>query len=419
MTLLVISPDFISHYRPLAAVARVAKLAGNRVVFATGKNMAPYVEAEGFEWTLLSLSETSNSGIAKQNPSIKRFLDATKEGPIATLRCQALDREADLLWQPIAVAKRIAEICESLDPDDILVDQVSFGSTLGVYATGRPFTTLVPGHPSQLPVGTEHYGMPAIWPQSILPEPRELDELAAITDRVAKAFTHNWNQALAAVAPHRQPVDNAFRVHGQQVLYNSSATYCAPERLPLLPKNHQFVGPLVREETLTEDTQRWLDHGEGVPKIYVAFGTFLSHRSDVLQTIAQALKLIDARVAMAIGANDKALFEPTPAGWLVASSLPQVGLLSGCDLVIHHGGNNSVQEALAMGVRQIIMPFSTDQFANAADLERVDQCQVFSPNHIQPQELANTIKSQLALPKPKKVASPSIKGAGLGCFALT
>ena len=122
---------------------------------------------------------------------------------------------------------------------------------------------------------------------------------------------------------------------------------------------------------------------------------------------------------MAIGANDKALFEPIPDGWLVASSLPQVGLLSGCDLVIHHGGNNSVQEALAMGVRQIIMPFSTDQFANAADLELVDQCQVLSPNHIQPQELANTIKLQLALPRPKKLASPTIKGAGLGCFALT
>ncbi len=63
MTLLVISPDFISHYSPLAVVARAAKQAGMRVIFATGTNMATHVEAEGFEWTLLQLSQGANSGI--------------------------------------------------------------------------------------------------------------------------------------------------------------------------------------------------------------------------------------------------------------------------------------------------------------------------------------------------------------------
>ncbi len=102
MTLLVISPDFISHYSPLAVVAKAAQAAGQRVVVATGENMAPRVHAEGFEWQLLQLSQSANSGIAQKNPAITRFLNATKEGAIATITCQALDREKDLLWQLVA-----------------------------------------------------------------------------------------------------------------------------------------------------------------------------------------------------------------------------------------------------------------------------------------------------------------------------
>ena len=118
---------------------------------------------------------------------------------------------------------------------------------------------------------------------------------------------------------------------------------------------------------------------------------------------------------MAIGASPIQAFEPLPKDWLIEPSLPQVGLLRECDIIIHHGGNNSVQEALGLGVRQIIMPFSTDQFANAADLERTGQATVVSPNHICTTTLAKMIKDAMALPKPKKVipVNPSLLASAL------
>lgn len=403
MTLLVISPDFISHYRPLAVVARAAKLAGKRVIFATGTGMAPHAKAEGFEWTLLQLSQGANSGIVSQNPAIKRFLTATRESALATIRCQALDREKDLLWQPVQVAQQIAQLCDQINPEHILVDHISFGSTLGVYATGRNFTTLVPGHPSQLPVGNERYGIPAVWPSCMQPKSELLTQQEGITDRVTAAFTQRWNAALFEIAPTMEPVKDAFRVHGHQVLYNSPQDYQAFERSMHLPASHQFVGPLVRDELLTEPYRQWLEKTDDRPLVYVALGTFLSHRADVLSQLSAALQMADARVAMAIGANAKSLFEPIPSGWLIEPSLPQVGLLQKCNLIIHHGGNNSVQEALALGVRQIILPFSTDQFANAADLERTGKASVISPNHICVTRLADLITTTLALSQPKPI----------------
>jgi zeaxanthin glucosyltransferase len=401
VTLLVISPDFASHYGPLAVLARAAKLGGRRVVVATGPSLRPCVEADGFEWMLLPLGASSNDGSGCENTSIQRFIDATRAGPMATIRHQALAREHDLLWHPERVARQIAELHADLEPDEVLVDHVSFGSTLGMYATGDSFVTLVPGHPSQLPVGAERYGLPSAWPSRLQPDPEMLTELEVLADRVAVSFTDRWNAALATVAPEREPVTDAFRAHGRRVLYNSAAAHQAPHRVAELPESHRFVGPLVRNEALPERLSPWLDRVDGRPQVYLALGTFLSHRADVLALIAEALRRVDARAALAVGSTPRHSLGPIPDDWLIARHLPQVALLRGADMAISHGGNNSVQEALVAGARQLVLPFSTDQFANAADLERSDAALVLPPNELTTAELAEAINGSLSLPTPE------------------
>ena len=116
MSLLVISPEFASHYNPLAVLAKAAKQHGERVIVATGPSLRKRVEASGFEWRLLPLGASSNSGIATVDPGITRFIAATMNGPIATLRQQALDREVDLLWEPKRVATDVAKLCDQIEP---------------------------------------------------------------------------------------------------------------------------------------------------------------------------------------------------------------------------------------------------------------------------------------------------------------
>ncbi len=395
MSLLVISPDFASHYGPLAVIACEAREAGHRVIVATGPNLRPRVEADGFEWRLLRLGAGANTGVAQRDPGLDRFIAATAAGPIATIRCQALDRERDLLWQPEDVAVEVARLCDELEPERVIIDHVSFASTLAMYATGRPFDTLVPGHPSQLPVGSERYGVPHVWPSRIHPDPDDLADLEQLVDRVTGVFTERWNAALAAVAPDRPRVEDAFRVHGDVVLYNSVPELHAPARTPLLPDRHRFVGPLVRREELPDELSSWSARSEGRPQVYVALGTFLSHRADVLARIADALRQLDVRAAIATGAASADALGPIPDSWVVAPELPQVAMLRHADLAVHHGGNNSVQESLAAGVRQVVLPFSTDQFSNAADLERIGAAAALPPNDATAAELAQAIAAQL------------------------
>ncbi|MGI9645764.1 MAG: nucleotide disphospho-sugar-binding domain-containing protein [Ilumatobacteraceae bacterium] len=398
MTLLVISPAYVSHYGPLSVVGAAVKQAGQRVVVATGSMLRERVEADGFEWRPLALGASSNAGIVSESPAISRFLDATRAGAVATIRRQALDREHDLLWKPEQVASDIADLVDRLQPDEVLVDHVSFGSTLGMYATGRSFVTLVPGHPSQLPVGDERYGVPSAWPESLRPDRADLDELDALADRVGRTFTRRWNEALDAVAPDRPPVADAFRVHGRRVLFNSRAELHAEARSRLLPADSLFVGPLVRDEALPERYATWAVRTPNRPQAYVALGTFLSHRNDVLVRIAEALRRHDVRAAIALGSTPPTALGDVPGDWLIAPHLPQVALLGHADIAIHHGGNNSVQEALSAGARQVTLPFSTDQFANAADLERNGVAVVADPNRASITTIADAVESAMARP---------------------
>lgn len=400
MTLLVISPDYASHYGPLAVVARAAQQSGRRVVVATGHSLRPRVEAEGFEWREINLAATSNSGVVTKNPSIERFLAATRRGALDTIRYQAMQRQIDLLWKPEQVVRAITALYNDLLPDEVLVDHVSFGSTLAMYALGKSFITLVPGHPSQLPVGDERYGIPAEWPACLRADRKQLNDVERLADTVTSAFTDRWNTALAAVAPERSPVEDAFRVHGRRVLYNSVSSYHSAHRAAALTSDHRFVGPLVREEALPENLTSWCHQKDGRPQVYVALGTFLSHRYDVLTGVADGLRKIGARAAMAIGSMPKDELGPIPDDWIVARELPQVAMLGNADLAIHHGGNNSVQECLGAGVRQLVLPFSTDQFANAADLERVDGASILDPNDLNTAHLSEVILASLDAPLP-------------------
>lgn len=405
MSLLVISPEFASHYAPLAVLAASAAKSGRRVVVATGPNLRERVEADGFEWRLLRLGAGSNTGIAACDPGIERFIAATRQGPLATLRRQALDRERDLLWEPERIAVEVARLCDDICPDAVVVDHVSFASTLAMHATGRPFVSLVPGHPSQLPVDSERYGIPAVWPRRISPHQDQLADLEQVVDRVTEAFTDRWNAALSSVAPDRAPVGDAFRAHGDRVLYNSVMEMQSPSRVRSLPDDHRFVGPLVRDELLPAALSTWEDRVDGRPQVFVALGTFLSHRADVLARLAEALRHLDVRAAIATGATPVDQLGPIPADWVVAPQLPQVAMLRSADLIVHHGGNNSVQEALAAGVRQLVLPFSTDQFSNAADLERIGAACVLSPNDASVADLALAI--DVGLGSVCRAASPA------------
>ena len=411
MTLLVVSPDYASHLFPLLALAGAWAADGERVVVATGSAVAPHVARAGFERVELVLGRGSNAGTARpgdqptgEAENLRAFFAATRGGMIPTLRLQAELRRTDLLWQPLAAARATLEAVRGVGPDTILVDHLAFGAVLALQAAGIPYADVVLGHPTALPVGDEVYGVPPAWPAALDPDPAGLAGLRHLAGDVTGRFTDDWNAALAELDPGASPVADAFRVHGDVVLFSYPEALHDPQRSAHLPSTHVFLGSSVRDETLDAEAAAWVVAGGDCPLVVVSFGSFLSARSDVLARVVVALRDLSVRrvgglrVALATGSADPAVLGPLPDEWLVRPFLPQVSLVRHAALAITHGGNNGVTEALSAGVPLLALPFSTDQFAVSADLERTSLGRALDPNRASADEIAAAADALLAGP---------------------
>ncbi|WP_395725882.1 nucleotide disphospho-sugar-binding domain-containing protein [Nakamurella sp.] len=397
MTLLVISPDYASHLLPLATLATAWRDAGERVVVASGPATAGLTADFGFVRTDLRLGRGSNPGViraqeqvAGEDDALRGFFAATRHGMVPTLRYQADARRNDLLWEPVDTARRVLAVVDDVRPDHIIVDHLAFSARLALVAAGVPHADVVLGHPSALPVGAEVYGYPPAWPAAFTPDPEGLAALHRRCEQVRGAFTAEWNAALEVLAPRLGPSDDAFTEHGDQVLLNYPAALHDPARTPLLPP-HAFLGSAVRDQPAPPDVAGWLAADPSTPVVYVSFGSFLSVRADVLARVADALRALPVRVALAVGSADPAVLGDLPASWLVREFLPQVALLEHTAVAVTHGGNNSVTEALTAGVPMLVLPFSTDQFAGAAAVVEAGVGLALDPNAASPEEIGAAV----------------------------
>ncbi|KFF61002.1 glycosyltransferase [Cryobacterium sp. MLB-32] len=385
MTLLIISPDYASHLYPLATLGAAWQQAGERVVVASGPATADIVAAFGFERENLQLGRGSNPGTirveaqpAGEDDALRGFFDATRRGMVDTLRFQAEARSSDLLWNPVEIARNVQALVRRVQPDHVIVDHLAFSARLGLMTAGVHHADVVLGHPSALPVFGEVYGYPPDWSDVFRPGVTELAGLRVLCESVRDSFTAQWNAALAELNPGAVPSTDAFQETGDVLLLNYPEELHSAERTALLPE-HVFLGSAVRSEAPDSDVEAWLAASEE-PIVYVSFGSFLSVRGDVLERVAAALTGLGVRVALATGATEPATLGPIPDSWLVRGFLPQVRLLDHAVLAVSHGGNNSVTEAMTAGVPLLVLPFSTDQFAGAAALDRAGFAETLDPN---------------------------------------
>ncbi len=398
MTLLVISPDYASHLLPLVSLATAWRDNGHRVVVASGPATGAIVRDAGFDRIDLPLGRGSNAGVMRadeqptdESASLRGFFDATKRGMVPTLVYQARERLTDLMWDPVGRARRTLDAVDEAAPDAILVDHLAFSARLALRSADLPYGGGVLGHPTALPVQNEVYGLPPAWPSALHPDVGELAALRTLCEEVSQRFTAQWNAAAAELGSRHDSAD-AFAEHGERVLYNYPAALAEGDGRMLPP--HTFLGSTPRTERVDDDVAAWL--GSDEPFAYVSFGSFLSVRADVLVRVVAALRRLGMRAAVATGATPAEQLGPVPDGWLVREYLPQVRLLADAAVAVTHGGNNSVTEALGHGVPLVVLPFSTDQFAGAAAVERTGVGVALDPNTADAASLADALAATVS-----------------------
>lgn len=135
----------------------------------------------------------------------------------------------------------------------------------------------------------------------------------------------------------------------------------------LMDDSFEFVGPSLTHRGDDEDFPATI---LGAPLIYVAVGSILARRELVLRCF-EAFADLRLFVVLSAGPGTRldSLGEP-PSNFIVRNHVPQLRILERAALFVHHGGANSVNEALYFGVPQVIVPQHAELLFNARQVER-------------------------------------------------
>ena len=396
---LFITPDYVSHFNPLIPMGHAFARAGYTVAVATGAALRRSVESLGFEHTELVLGEESNTGLIsnKRRAAIRQSLNATRAGWYAALADQAAGRVGAFLWNSDQVAARTRLIIEQHRPVCVVAVQLTFAATAALLALDIPFVTFVTGHPSQLPAVGEIYGFPYLMPSVFCPTLSELSRLLDLCESVQDTFTSAFNSLLHRINPRVQPLPNGLAAASRHLVIFNYPSGLMSERVFDLPMLVAFIAASVRDDILDPELERWFSQTRpDLPTVYFTFGSYFSVHTDILCRIVDALRREPVRILFATGLTEADNLLPLPDHWLVRRYFPQVALLSHCDLVICHGGNNTVTEAFAAGVPVVAAPFASDQFGSAASIEDHALGAVFGPNHSSVESIRTAVREGLA-----------------------
>lgn len=131
-----------------------------------------------------------------------------------------------------------------------------------------------------------------------------------------------------------------------------------------------WTGPCTRV-TDPAGTLEDLAFDSDLPRAYISLGTVFNNNPRAYRTLIEGARDAGFQVIVSAGASHEELASLQSDLVRIRRHVPQVALLKQVDVVITHGGNNTVQECLAAGRPMVVVPFGGDQWANARRVERL------------------------------------------------
>ncbi len=341
-------------------IGRVLLERGHRVVFVVEESFAGTLEAQGFEEALMRLKPPPEVEEAPGQFWKDFVRDTAPEFRKPTI--EQLETFILPVWQELVdgaryVDDRLREIFGELEPDVIVEDNVvGFPAVL---ASGKPWVRIVSCNPLELkdpalPPTFSGYptGDRAGW-NEFRERYREL-HYPLHTD-----FSGFCEERGAPPLPsdefiHESPFLNLY-------LYPAEADYERSQ--PLAPTWHRLDSCVRSADEAWEPPP-----GDGA-LVYVSLGSLGSADVELMNRLVAGLAETPHRYVVSKGPQHELIeLAPNMTG---AEFLPQPAILPHVDLVITHGGNNTVTESIHFGKPMIVLPLFWDQYDNAQRVSEV------------------------------------------------
>jgi MGT family glycosyltransferase len=339
-------------------IGDVLRRRGHRVVFIIEESFAGTLAAKGFEERLMRLGPPPE---ADEEPGqfwkdfIRETAPVFRKSTKEQLREFIAPTFAALLDGARYVDDRLREIIDEVQPDVIVEDNVlTFPAIL---ASGRPWVRIVSCNPAEIK------------------DPSVPPPFSGYAVADGNAWPDYWAEYRAAHAD----------------LHESFSAFCVERGAPPLPADEfmhesdwlnlylypdmvdyeraQPLGPTWRnlQSSVRSTDDAWevpAELADGPGKlIYLSLGSLGSGDVELMQRLVDAMAESGHRVIVSKGPQHEQI--KLYDNMVGAEFLPQTSVLPHVDLVITHGGNNTVTESLYFGKPMVVLPLFWDQYDNA------------------------------------------------------
>jgi MGT family glycosyltransferase len=338
-------------------IGDVLRRRGHRVVFAAEASWKGRLEPLGFAEDLVDLAVDAGDG-GDAGQFWKDFVrDTAPEFRKPTI--EQLGTWIRPVWQELINGARycqpqLLEIIERTRPDVIVEDNVVCFPAL--LTAGVPFVRIVSCNPLEMP----DPGLPPAFSGYPSADHSQWQAFRAEYEQVHRPVWAEFNDWVVAQGAPALP-DLQFIHQGALNLYVYPELADYSRTRPLGPSWHRLDSS-VRQTDSEYVPPSALAGAEG-PLIYFSLGSLGSADVELMRRVIGCLATTRYRFVVSMGPrHDEIELAANMAG---AEFLPQTSVLPLCDLVITHGGNNTITESLHFGKPLIVLPLFWDQYDNA------------------------------------------------------
>jgi MGT family glycosyltransferase len=351
-------------------LAAILRDRGHTIVFAAESSWAGKLEPFGFVEELVDLAEPASGaddvGVEDAGKFWTDFIAETapefRKPTIEQLATFVQPTYQALIDGAKYCEPRLREIIAKHRPDVVVEDNVVLFPAL--VTSGAPFVRIVSCSPLEVPgpgVPPPFSGLPSA-------DSTQWDAYRGEFDRTHRALWadfDSWVQAQGAdPLPELEfmPRANAANLY----VYPAEADYVDARPLDdSWTRMDSSVRGTDEEYALPAEVA---DRPDGVGLVYLSLGSLGGADVELMQRLVDVLGTTRHRFIVSKGPQaDRITLADNMVG---AQMLPQTKVIPQVDLVISHGGNNTVTESLHFGKPLIVLPLFWDQYENA---QRIDE----------------------------------------------
>jgi UDP-N-acetylglucosamine--N-acetylmuramyl-(pentapeptide) pyrophosphoryl-undecaprenol N-acetylglucosamine transferase len=323
----------LAHVSRCLAVAEACQVRGHRICFGVGAERIPLVESAGFNAS--PLPEVSGSAFRSDrgwnwlNPAYVE---------------QNLKAEAALI--------------ADFQPEAVIFD-FRFTSAAAARLAGVPSASILHGNGLRLAL------QPAETARLLLGDPLSARGIAAFRLRfLRQAFPLGFRAILGRVARRINPLLNspdrpAASTPFELLLADKILIGDIPALLPPgLPEKCILIGPL--RWSGWDQPAAWLEEFDERPLIYVTMGSTVEAGSILIKIIA-ALRDAPYNVIVTTGGLALPGSRDLPGHIHIFPTVPGLAVSRRSKVVVHHGGHETLLQALEAGVPSLAIPSNPDQ----------------------------------------------------------